>query len=57
MQIADVTHMHTSCLQVRRFPCWLFRGVGQRSESVMSLLTPHMAEMFDDLMGDTDEDE
>lgn len=50
MQMADVTHMHTSCLQVRRFSRRLFRGVEKRSESVMKLLTPHMAWMFDALM-------
>lgn len=47
MQIADVTH--TVCIyHVCRFSRWLFRGVAKASDSIMKLLTPHMAEMFDE---------
>lgn len=43
MQMARMTHMNSSCLQVWR----LFRGVEKRSESVMK---PHTTEMFDESM-------
>lgn len=46
MQMADLTHMHTSCLQeqVWRFFMLLFRSVEQWSESV-KLLTPCATEI------------
>lgn len=50
MQIADVTHMHTSWLQVHRFSSFLLRGANQRSGLVMRLPYPHAGGIFDVFM-------
>lgn len=40
--MADLTHVHTSCLQVCRFFTPLFRGAEETPESVTDLLTLHV---------------
>lgn len=50
MQIAAVTHMHTSWLQVDRFSSCLFRGANQKSGLVRRLPYPHAGGIFDVFM-------